>query len=195
MFDIGRNIHDSVDVLSPDGEKRHVALLLNGFIGKIDFGKDLEQQLNVLVECRAIFCNLDLIKDKLIMCVSELAVKAFKFMRGKHSKKTAAFSKACLAYCHITIPSISDVPRKLQLLLHCANVSLLNQCLPQTDTFLKAAISLVPEMPVYEEVDSKRVHSEEKLASFLRALLSTLVVAPGIIYPSNYLTKLTNVTN
>ena len=122
MFDICRTIHDSVDCLSPEGERRYIGNLLNGFIGKIDFGRDLEQQLNVYVECRAIFCNLDMVKDQLILCVSGLAVKAYRFMRGKHSKKTAAFAKACLAYCHITVPSIADVPRKLELLLHCAQV-------------------------------------------------------------------------
>ena len=179
MFDIGRTLHDSVDLLSSDGDRRHIAGLLCGLVDKIDYGKDLEQQLNVYVECRAIYCNLDQVKDKLVLCVSELAVKAYRFMRGKHSKKTAAFAKACLAFCHITTPSISEVPRKLQLLLHCANVALLNQCLPQTDTFLKAAISLVPEMPAYEEIDGKRVHTEERLSAFLRSLLSTLVLAPG----------------
>jgi len=179
MFDIGRTLHDSVDLLSSDGDRRHIAGLLCGFIDKIDYGKDLEQQLNVYVECRAIFCNLDLVKDKLVLRVSELAVKAYRFMRGKHSKKTAAFAKACLAFCHITTPSIGDVSRKLQLLLHCANVALLNQCLPQTDTFLKAAISLVPDVPPYEDVDGKRVHTEDRLCSFVRSLLSTLVIAPG----------------
>lgn len=179
MFDIGRTLHDSVDLLSSDGDRKHIAGLLCSFIEKIDYGKDLEQQLNVMVECRAIFCNLDLIKDKLVLCVSELAVKAYRYMRGKHSKKTAAFSKACLAYCHITTPSISEPSRKLQLQLHCANVALLNQCLPQTDTFLKAAISLIPDMPPYEELDGKRVHSEDRLCSYMRSLLSMLVVAPG----------------
>jgi len=179
MFDIGRTLHDSVDSLSDDGEKRHIATLICAFIDKIDFGKDLEQQLSVYVECRSIFCNLDLVQDKLIMCVCALTVKAYRYMRGRHSKKTAAFSKACLAFCHITTPSISDVPRKLQLLLYCAQVSLLNQNLPQTDTFLKAAISLIPEMPTHEEIDSKRVHTEERLSVFLRSLLSLLVVAPG----------------
>ena len=179
MFDIGRTLHDSVDLLSSDGDRKHIAGLLCGFIDKIDYGKDLEQQLNVYVECRAIFCNLDQVKDKLVLCVSELAVKAYRYMRGKHSKKTAAFAKACLAFCHITVPSITYVLRKLQLLLHCANVALLNQCLPQTDTFLKAAISLIPEVPAFEEIDGKRVHTEERLCTYLRSLLSTLVLAPG----------------
>lgn len=179
MFDIGRTLHDSLDSLSPEGEKRHIASIICAFLDKIDFGKDLEQQLNVYVECRAIFSNLDMVKDKLILCVCSLAVKAFSYMRGKHSKKTAAFAKACLAYCHITTPSINAVYRKLQLLLHCAEVALLNQCLPQTDVFLKAAISLIPEVPPYEELDNKRVHTEEKLCNYLLSLLSTLVVVPG----------------
>lgn len=180
MFDLGRTLHDSVDSLSPDGEIRYIATLLGSFIEKIDFGRDLEQQLNMYVECRAIFCNLDLVKDKLILCVCELAVKAYKVMKGKHNKKTSAFTKACLAYSHITIPSITDVPRKLSLLLHCANVALLNQCLPQTDTFLKQAVGLIPEMPLTEEIDGgKRVHTEEKLACFVKSLLSFMVVAPG----------------
>ena len=46
-------------------------------------------------------------------------------------------------YCH----HAAAVFRKLQLLLLCAEAALLNKCLPQTDTFLKAAISYIPEMP------------------------------------------------
>jgi hypothetical protein len=179
MFDIGRTLHDSVDSLSDEGEKRHIGTLICAFIDKIDFGKDLEQQLSVYVECRSIFCNLDLVQDKLIMSVCALAVKAYKYMKGRHSKKTAAFSKGCLAFCHITTPSIADIGRKLQLQLYCAQVALLNQNLPQTDTFLKASISLIPEMPSHEEIEGKRVHTEERLSVFLRSLLSTLVITPG----------------
>ena len=66
---------------------------------KIDCGKDLEQQLGVYVECRAIFCSLDAVKDRLVLCVSELAVRAHFYMRGRHSKKTAAFAKVCMYVC------------------------------------------------------------------------------------------------
>lgn len=57
---------------------------------------------------RAMFCNLDIVKDRLILCVVGLAMKAHKLVKGKHSKKTATFVKACFAYCHITIPSLPD---------------------------------------------------------------------------------------
>lgn len=179
LFDLGRTIHDSVDCLSPVADIAYISSLLCHFMDKIDFGRDLEQQLNFYVECRAAFCNLDLIKDKLIMCVSGLAMKTFKYVKGKHSKKTSTFVKACLAYCHITIPSISDTYRKLELLLSCAQVALVNQCLPQTDTFLKAAISLIPDMPSHYEEDGKRFHYEDRLSTYLISLLATLVVVPG----------------
>jgi hypothetical protein len=179
VFEIGRILHDSIDSLSPEGERKQIAALLNGFIERIDFGRDLEQQLNTYVECRSIFSNLDEIKDKLVLCVCSLAVRAHKFMKGKHNKKTAAFTKACLAYCHITIPSITDTRRKLELLLACSQVALMNQCLPQTDAFLKSAISLIPEVPATQEIDGKRVHVEERMAMFIRSLLATLVVVPG----------------
>ncbi len=152
LFDLCRIIHDSVDCLSPHTEIAHIATLLNSFIDKINFGKDLEQQLNFYVDCRGAFCNIDLIKDKLIANVGNLAMRAYKIMKGKHSKKTATFVKACLAYCHITIPSLTDAFRKLELLLQCAQISLVNTCLPQTDTFLKAAITILPEMPTHYEV-------------------------------------------
>jgi hypothetical protein len=180
LFTIARTVHDSIDYLTPDGEKKFISQLLCRFIDKVDFGKDLEQQLNVYVECRAIFCNLDTVRDKLVYKVSDLAMRAFRCMKGKHSKKTGAFVKAALAYCYITIASIDDVRRRLVLLLHSAQIALLNQCLPQTDAFLKAAITMVPEFPPYDDTqEGRRTHTEEKLAEYVRKLLSTLVITPG----------------
>lgn len=191
MFDIGRTLHNSLDSLSDDGEKRHISQLLCSFIQKIDFGKDLEQQLSIYVECRSIFSSLDTVQDLLILSVCNLTIKAYKFMKGKHNKKTSTFVKSCIAYCHITIPSITDVSRKLVLLLYCSQIALLNQLLPQTDTLLKLLINLMIEMNTNDDnnnnnstssstsIDNKRSASDEKLSIFLRSLLSTLVIVPG----------------
>jgi hypothetical protein len=188
LFDIGRIIHDSVDSLTPEGDRKHTALLLCSFIQKIDCGRNLEQQLGLYVECRARFCNLDLVKERLILCVASLCARAHRIMKSKHNKKTGGFVKAALAYCHITVPSIADPFKRLQLLLMCADIALLNQCLPQTDTFLKAAIHLLPDLPASDDDDRstdgstavrKGTHTEERLAGHLRVLLALLVVAPG----------------
>jgi hypothetical protein len=91
------------------GESRYISTLICNFLEKIDFGQDLEQQLNVFVDCRAAFPNLDGVKDRLVLAVCKLAMKAHQLMKGKHTKKTAAFVKACMAFCHITIPSIESI--------------------------------------------------------------------------------------
>merc|ERR1711924_392967 len=179
LFDLARDLHDSVDSLSEAGERRHISNLICGFVEKIDFGQDLEQQLNVFVDCRGAFANLDSVKDRLVLGVARLAIRGHQFMQGRHTKKTSAFVKACLAYCHITIPSIDDNFKWLYLLLLCGQVALANQCLPQTDTFFKAAISLVPEVPEMEEVDSRLVSTETRLVSFLKCFCAALVVVPG----------------
>lgn len=53
LFDFGRAVHDSLDVLSPSAETLRRGALLVRFIKKVDFGRDLEQQLNFYVECRS----------------------------------------------------------------------------------------------------------------------------------------------
>lgn len=111
--------------MSFEDDRRQISHQIIGFIRKvtlstarllshpqcvqIDFGRDLEQQLNIYVECRQAFTNLDSVTVELVLRVALLANKAHGFMKGKHTKKTSAFVKACLAYCHITVPSLEDV--------------------------------------------------------------------------------------
>jgi hypothetical protein len=49
----------------------------------------------------------------------------------------------------------------------------------QAEGFLKAAISLIPEVPAYIEVNTKRVSTEEDLVSYLRNFASFLLLFPG----------------
>lgn len=179
LFDVGRTLHNAIDSLSPDSERAHVSRLICDVIDRIDFGRDLEQALNVYVECRGAFSNLELVAARLVQAVALLAMTAHRVVRGKHNKKTAAFVKACLAFCHITVPSIDSPVLQLRLLLLCGNVAVVNQCLPQTDTFFKAAISLLAELPPTEEVDGKRVSAEPRLLAYLRHFASALLVVPG----------------
>jgi hypothetical protein len=106
-------------------------------------------------------------------------MKVIKLTKGKLSKKTGSFAKSCLAFCFITIPSIKDIFRKLDLLLLCAQVALAVQCLPQSDAFLKAAVALLPEVPMLED----RVSTENRVMTFLYQFMSFLVVVPG--HPEN----------
>ncbi|XP_054431453.1 VPS35 endosomal protein-sorting factor-like isoform X2 [Pteronotus mesoamericanus] len=145
LLHVCKTMHDSVNALTLEDEKRMLAYLINGFIK---------------------------------MSVNRLAMETRKVMKGNHSRKTAAFVRACVAYCFITIPSLVGIFTRLNLYLHSGQVALANQCLSQADAFFKAAISLIPEVPKMINIDGKMRPSESFLLEFLCNFFSTLLVVP-----------------
>jgi len=106
-------------------------------------------------------------------------MKTFKIVNGNHTKKTAAFARACIAYCYITIPAMEDVVGRLYLYLLSGLVALQNQALPQADSLFRSAITLIQDVPTVLEVDSQVKTSEDSLVSYLQYFSSLLVVIPG----------------
>ncbi|KAM8728989.1 VPS35 endosomal protein-sorting factor-like isoform 1-T1 [Acanthopagrus schlegelii] len=187
MLHICKTMHDSVNALTLEDEKRSLALLIIGFIRMVSFGRDFEQQLSFCVEARATFCNLEPVLVQLIHTVNQLAMETSRVMRGSHSRKTAAFVRACAAYSFITIPSLSSIFSRLSLYLLSGQVALANQCLSQADAFLKAAVSILPEVPRSISVEGKLRSSESFLLDFINNFLATLLVVPdhpehGVLY-------------
>ncbi|PKK24513.1 hypothetical protein A306_00008881 [Columba livia] len=178
LLHICKTMHDSVNALTLEDEKRTLAALINGFIKMVSFGRDFEQQLSFYVEARSMFCNLEPVLIQLIHSVNQLAMETRKVMKGNHSRKTAAFVRACVAFCFITIPSLSGIFTRLNLYLHSGQVALANQCLSQADAFFKAAVSLVSEVPRTINVDGKMRSSDAFLLEFLCNFFSTLLVVP-----------------
>uniref|UniRef100_A0A493SVS0 VPS35 endosomal protein-sorting factor-like n=1 Tax=Anas platyrhynchos platyrhynchos TaxID=8840 RepID=A0A493SVS0_ANAPP len=152
LLHICKTMHDSVNALTLEDEKRMLAALINGFIKMVSFGRDFEQQLSFYVEARSMFCNLEPVLVQLI--------------------------HACVAFCFITIPSLSSIFTRLNLYLHSGQVALANQCLSQADAFFKAAVSLVPEVPKTISIDGKMRPSDAFLLEFLCNFFSTLLVVP-----------------
>ncbi|XP_055549188.1 VPS35 endosomal protein sorting factor-like [Wyeomyia smithii] len=184
---ISKVLNDSVNALTSEDERRQISNLISHFIRKVDFGRDFEQQLSFYVEARAAFSNLDPVYSTLIHCVNRLATSTRRIVKGQHTGKTAAFVKACAAYCFITIPSIIDVTTRMELYLQSGQVALLNVCLQQADSCFEAALNLIPEIPRTYEQDGKAQSTEPFLKSFLVNFLSTLVIVPdnptqGVLY-------------
>ncbi|KAM4025171.1 VPS35 endosomal protein-sorting factor-like isoform 2-T2 [Anomaloglossus baeobatrachus] len=178
LLHVCKTMHDSVNALTLEDEKRTLAQLINGFIRMVSFGRDFEQQLSFYVEARALFCNLEPVLVHLIHSVNHLAMETKKVMKGNHSRKTASFVRACVAFCFITIPSLTSIFTRLNLYLHSGQVALANQCLSQADAFFRAAVSLVPEVPKTINIDGKMRSSESFLLEFLSNFFSTLLVVP-----------------
>lgn len=139
------------------------------------------------MEARGSFPNLDSVLQTLVSGVNKLSMDTRRIMKGNHSRKTAAFVKACAAYSFITIPSIISTPQRLDLYLFTGEVALANLCLGQADACLEAALNLLPELPRTLEVDGRSRSSEFYIQSYVLKFLSLLIVVPdspeqGVLY-------------
>ena len=108
IFQIAKTLHDKIDAMSSKEEIDRISKIVSEIIKKIDFGRDLDKTLNVLTTARGMFINLDLVTETLIYQVVALANKAHKLTKGNHNSKTQTFVKACIAYSHITIPTLTE---------------------------------------------------------------------------------------
>uniref|UniRef100_A0A8C3UX26 VPS35 endosomal protein-sorting factor-like n=1 Tax=Catharus ustulatus TaxID=91951 RepID=A0A8C3UX26_CATUS len=178
LLHICKTMHDSVNALTLEDEKRMLAALINGFIKMVSFGRDFEQQLSFYVEARSMFCNLEPVLVQLIHVSHSLSTFPLKMGIYLQFSHPLLRLLACVAFCFITIPSLSSIFTCLNLYLHSGQVALANQCLSQADAFFKAAVSLVPEVPKMISVDGKMRPSDAFLLEFLCNFFSTLLVVP-----------------
>lgn len=59
-------LHDSVNALTVEDERRQIGELLCGVVRRVDYGRDFEQQLSFYVEARGAFSNLDAVLAQLV---------------------------------------------------------------------------------------------------------------------------------
>eukprot|EP01121_Diplochlamys_sp_Union-15-3_P010804 TRINITY_DN3071_c0_g1_i3.p1 TRINITY_DN3071_c0_g1~~TRINITY_DN3071_c0_g1_i3.p1 ORF type:complete len:198 (+),score=27.02 TRINITY_DN3071_c0_g1_i3:130-723(+) len=181
MFTVAKTVHDSINALSFADEIRQISRLVSKFIQKMDFGKDVEKNLNFYVEARRSFSNLDAVKENLVQGACALAMKTRQLCKGKHNKESAAFVRACMAFCFITIPSMESFFPRLYLYHISAQTALLNQSISQAESLIKAAITLVAEVPSNVSIPSsnKTTSTEPEMLTFLKSFVSLLIVVPG----------------
>ena len=163
MMQICKSMHDYVNALTLDDEKRDISAMICSFINKLDMSSEkekMEQYLSFLSDARASFSSLDTVIALLVHKVNTLCMYTLKCVEYEHTRKTAAFVRACVAYSFITIPSLTSPILKLQLYLESSQVALLNQCLSQADAFLKSAISLIPD--VQKQVEAQHAYGLSK---------------------------------
>ncbi|ETL89216.1 hypothetical protein L917_11814 [Phytophthora nicotianae] len=155
-------VHDALDSLSTASERAEANRDISAFITRLgyinettgsDRAQDEEQEalLMLYTDCRRAFYKLEPIKMLLSSMVLRLAMHVHKRIGASvgSKKRTHArrnFIQSCLAFAHITIPSIEAPLEKLQLMVAAANVALVTNCIPQMDALVKAAIVLLADL-------------------------------------------------
>jgi hypothetical protein len=163
LFVICCRVHDALDTLSTICERQEAAKDICSFIYLLGNHpeEDIEEEEALLmfyIDCRSAFYKLESVKVTLSMQVLALAMRvAQRCSLIAKSELTVDQAlavqterlnliKSCLAYAHITIPSLTDVCQKLQLMILSAKVALVNNCLPQLDAFIKNTIIFISEI-------------------------------------------------
>lgn len=163
-------VHDALDSLSTASERAEANRDISAFIARLGYvnetanaserAQDEEQEalLMLYTDCRRSFYKLEPVKELLSTMVLRLAMHVHKRTGGtgggvasvvggkKRTQARRNFIQSCLAFAHITIPSIEAPLEKLQLLVSAANVALVTSCIPQMDALVKAAIVLLAEL-------------------------------------------------
>mmetsp|Transcript_35456 Transcript_35456/g.43368 ORF Transcript_35456/g.43368 Transcript_35456/m.43368 type:complete len:216 (+) Transcript_35456:1810-2457(+) len=145
IFQVAKTLHDKIDFMSEQKEIDRVSDIIVNLIKKVDHGKDLDKTLNVYTDARGLFINLDKVTECLCNKVIGLAVRCHAICKGKHTQKTQTFVKACIAYVHITIPTLESVPQQVQLFRLTAQAALLNGLIGETDSLMKGMLSTIDE--------------------------------------------------
>jgi len=177
LFEVSKVLHDSIDSLSGEDDCRQITYTVKHFVQLVDFGGDLEQHLSFLIDCRATFSKMDLLKETLAHSSNYLAARTSKMAKGSHQMQVTDFVKACVSFNEVTIPSVKSILRRLNLFLETAEVALQNALVSHTEGLLKKAISSLQEIQSKDEL--RNIGDEEGIVTFVQKLAAFLVVVPG----------------
>ncbi|CAD8106301.1 unnamed protein product [Paramecium sonneborni] len=155
-------------------ESKNLAKIINQLLQKIDFGKDLEQSLNLYAEMRGQFGNISGLSEILIDRALDLIFRGKRLSKGKNQKKIISFYQACIAYSFITIPTIDNPISKLRKYLQVAQVGLSLNLLSQSEAVIKTAIETLLELP---DTHNGRPIDEVALP-YILDLISFIILVP-----------------
>lgn len=173
LFEICQALHDGTDFANLKGDDyQQPARLISRFVLMVDYGAEMERHLTFLVECRGAFGSVNELKETLVHSSNHLATKALK-----DGRKHLSFVKSCIAFSEVTIPSISDHIRQLNLYIETAEAALLAGLISHSDGLVDSAISCLQSVDLIN--GSLTPVDVDGMVTSIRKLCSLLVMVPG----------------
>ncbi|KAL9441648.1 hypothetical protein AB3S75_020195 [Citrus x aurantiifolia] len=172
LFEICQALHDGIDFVNSKGDDYQAARLISRFVLMVDYGAEMERHLTFLVECRGAFGSINELKETLVHSSNHLATKALK-----DGRKHLSFVKSCIAFSEVTIPSISDHLRHLNLYMETSEVALLAGLISHSDGLVDSAISCLQSVDLIN--GSLTPVDVDGMVASIQKLCSLLVIIPG----------------
>jgi hypothetical protein len=165
-------------------ERREAGRLAGRVLAGARFGRDLEGHLDFLVTVRATLWQLPAVQEQCCYVALRLAAHALAAQHsGVHSSRSGGFARACIAFAHVTAPSLPATPRRAWLFLLAARCALSHGLLPHADALLRCCVQDVAgagaAMADWAEAAGGPAAAEAELLCLSASLCGALVVAPG----------------
>ena len=166
---INKTMHDSVDQLTTEEQRRELSSLINEFISLVQFDSHTDH-LDYLVSCRSNFSNFNNVIIQLVFNANKLSLEYYE----DEEPNSSSFLKGCLAFSCITVPSVDNESFRAMLYLNTAEVSLRCGFIEQTEFFVRSAISTL-DLVIYEKLSKT---NELFFVGYIKSLLSFLILVP-----------------
>ncbi|XP_031105596.1 VPS35 endosomal protein sorting factor-like isoform X2 [Ipomoea triloba] len=173
LFEVSRALHDEINLLSKrDDENREAACLISRFVNMVDYGPDVEHHLEFLLESRGAFGCMNEVKETLVHSCNHLAIKSMR-----NDNRHPSFVKSCVAYCEVTLPSISSCLKQLNLYLETAEVALMAGLVLHSEGLIDSVFTCLHNVDQLEELQI--LSYADRVTNLLCKLCSLLVMLPG----------------
>ncbi|KAK2714867.1 VPS35 endosomal protein-sorting factor-like isoform X2 [Artemia franciscana] len=171
VLEICRFTYNSLTSTSPEDDKKQVSNLVCGVIKKISTHWDVDAQLDTYVDLRRDFSELE---DVLVLLIERCCQLTSETAERKTSTdKSDSFFTTCTAFIFITIPSIRNPKKRLQLYIKSGDSSIKASCYGTAEASLTEAVKLlVPHELLRKEVQ------EMEWVSFAVELSETILLLP-----------------
>ena len=147
MIEVARVVHNDIDALSSEDSLAAASSLICAFIEKVDFGRDLERALEMLMSMRQAFSNIDSAKTALAERAIVFADRALAIVSGRHTAKTTTFARTVFTFVAVIVPAVDDPLVRLRLATVAGGAALRHSCISHADAFLRGAVQEIPELP------------------------------------------------
>ena len=149
------------------------------FILSCDFGGNYESHLGFLCTCRRVFHKVLEVQELCVHLACQLACRILHRTCGgdpqRHTPATLDMAKACVAFCHITAPSLPGVHPKLGLMAQSASVALMNGLVSQAESLVRAGVTMAEEVMA----EGGREEDLRQCGDFLKQSASLCLLLPG----------------
>jgi hypothetical protein len=174
VIDLCRQLHDRLSDDSPAQVYEATSRAICAAIRQCFSADDVEAQLRFLCDCRHGLSQLDMVK----VTVVEEAIRLVRaIVPTSTSKKVRSTAKGCFAFCHVTVPGITNTTRRISVCADAAAVAFHYGFVNQGEALLSFALSGLNDLVALERLPDGTTRNNDRAITRLATTLLNIGAA------------------